>query len=907
MADTDPGVVRFYPWMRRGLASLPPDTLDPVMPSAVSVAAQLQIHAGPTITQQFALASPADVVGFDARQVIRTEPPAGARNYEPNFLAAIEFDRPDFPWLFTPAAPRADGRLRPWLCLVAVRQQPGVGITAGPPGLPPVLGIDQPAVVSAELPDLVSSWAWAHAQVVGDAVGSVDEIDAQTPQRTLSRLIAAQRLQPDSAYYACVVPAFHAGRASGLGLSPGSDDATLKPAWSPTDPSVRLPVYYMWEFQTGPAGDFASLVALLKAHPFATGSGTRSMYVGAAGQGLPAADESGDTTLALGSALLPAATTVSEWTGGFGDRFRNALRSLIDVPADTGADPPITPPLYAGRHADQAASPPIGTPPLWLGDLNLNPGHRAVAAYGTRVIQQEQEALMASAWDQAGDLARANGMLRQAQLLRRAAQAIHRNHISKLPASTLLQLSRPVHTRVAVAAETTLSKQLTDQNVPAAIVSPAFSRVARPNGPVMRSALAPAQRMTARTVISRVAAGLVWGVTAVPTYSVVTPEAVEARYKQAGGTRAADAAPVNFLQLQVHKAASFPPRPFFVVREPELPGAVVSNPPPPPHFFGHDNLAAARFREAMAAHQGMLGPAIMVFIPPKPALNVDTVTPTLLSQIEPATTVSNWVRPLIRISGRPATGDDTLDPISGTPQFPQPMYEALRDIAPDAVLAGLNDLPDNTVSLLQPNAPFVAAFMAGLNHEMGRELLWRGYPTDQRGTYFATFWDRRGVESPAATTDIPPIHTWPAQRHLSEIASLSGDFVVMLIRGELVRRYPNAVFTMVQANWPAGHDRPALGTNEVQPIMRGTLDPGTVFTGFPVSKSDAVGAGTAAQPGWFFVIAEHPCAPRFGVAPDTPAAPLAAGSDAVVTATTYLQPPVRLAIHARDLLAGIPG
>ena len=98
---------------------------------------------------------------------------------------------------------------------------------------------------------------------------------------------------------------------------------------------------------------------------------------------------------------------IAEWTGGFADRFRDAMRSLIDVPVDTGADPPVTPPLYAGRHADQTTSPPIGTPPLWLGELNLNPQHRAVAAYGTRMIQQEQEALMASAWEQAGELARA--------------------------------------------------------------------------------------------------------------------------------------------------------------------------------------------------------------------------------------------------------------------------------------------------------------------------------------------------------------------------------------------------------------------------------------------------------------------------------------------------------------------
>ena len=31
--------------------------------------------------------------------------------------------------------------------------------------------------------------------------------------------------------------------------------------------------------------------------------------------------------------------------------------------------------------------------------------------------------------------------------------------------------------------------------------------------------------------------------------------------------------------------------------------------------------------------------------------------------------------------------------------------------------------------------------MVGLNHEFARELLWREYPTDQRGSYFRQFWD----------------------------------------------------------------------------------------------------------------------------------------------------------------------
>ena len=51
---------------------------------------------------------------------------------------------------------------------------------------------------------------------------------------------------------------------------------------------------------------------------------------------------------------------------------------------------------------------------------------------------------------------------------------------------------------------------------------------------------------------------------------------------------------------------------------------------------------------------------------------------------------------------------------------------------------------------LQTNRRFVEAYMVGLNVEMGRELLWRGFPTDQRGTCFAQFWDTRSATAGAA-------------------------------------------------------------------------------------------------------------------------------------------------------------
>ena len=38
--------------------------------------------------------------------------------------------------------------------------------------------------------------------------------------------------------------------------------------------------------------------------------------------------------------------------------------------------------------------------------------------------------------------------------------------------------------------------------------------------------------------------------------------------------------------------------------------------------------------------------------------------------------------------------------------------------------------------------------MVGLNHEFARELLWREFPTDQRGSYFRQFWDPSEVHQP---------------------------------------------------------------------------------------------------------------------------------------------------------------
>ena len=138
--------------------------------------------------------------------------------------------------------------------------------------------------------------------------------------------------------------------------------------------------------------------------------------------------------------------------------------------------------------------------------------------------------------------------------------------------------------------------------------------------------------------------------------------------------------------------------------------------------------------------------------------------------------------------------DGVIQPVMAAPVFTRPMYEALDDYSRDWLLPGLAAFPQpDIVTVLKSNAEFIEAFLAGLSHEMGRELLWRGYPTDQRGTYFRRFWDRTTDE---LAQDLARFTPTPLGSHL--IAAMDGR-VVLMVRGQLIRRYPDALVLAMYA------------------------------------------------------------------------------------------------------------
>ena len=183
-------------------------------------------------------------------------------------------------------------------------------------------------------------------------------------------------------------------------------------------------------------------------------------------------------------------------------------------------------------------------------------------------------------------------------------------------------------------------------------------------------------------------------------------------------------------------------------------------------------MQAAAFRSATSdLFTGLLD--VPVDPAPTPALEFATLKTTLITRLDPVTTVPRRTLSLLTFTSRLQWKYiDPLEPIMAAPDFPQPMYAPLRDLSPDYVLPGVELVPPNSLGLLLDQSRFIEAYMVGLNHEMARQLLWNGYPTDQRGSYFRQFWDVSAyVPRPSDPTDpkalaellkdIPPIHTWP--------------------------------------------------------------------------------------------------------------------------------------------------
>lgn len=136
----------------------------------------------------------------------------------------------------------------------------------------------------------------------------------------------------------------------------------------------------------------------------------------------------------------------------------------------------------------------------------------------------------------------------------------------------------------------------------------------------------------------------------------------------------------------------------------------------------------------------------------------------------------------------------TKYPVMIYPEYLDPTYYYLRELSPNYVVPSAGELNNNSVTLFESNAEFEEAFLMGMNTEMGQELLWREYPTDQRGSYFRKFWKASNPPSKEQlrTTyfDIKEVSDWTDRLSKNHAENKKSGMLVFAIKGELMQAYP---------------------------------------------------------------------------------------------------------------------
>ncbi|NUU16753.1 hypothetical protein HP550_05760 [Cellulomonas humilata] len=933
---TEPSLL-FLPWVRRGGAlDLPEDARDRHPASQATANAEVKVNGAGPVRVPVRLLGPGDVTGLPAQQVIRTDPAPGSRTFEANYLPLVEFDEPALPWLFTPASASA-GRLRPWLCLVVVREQPGVQLAAPARGSLPVLRIGAPAHVEEELPDLDDSWAWAHAQLATDVAltdAALADALAADPGRSLSRLVSGRLLAEQTEYLACVVPTFEAGRLAGLGDDPGAAEG---PAWrrAPGMDPVELPVLHHWRFATGPAGDFQSLAMAIRGRPVADGFGTRAVDVSTSGLGIPGSQ---DAQVRLAGALLALDAPVQRWSDpAMAERFAAALLDVLNAPDRVPASNPLlAPPRYGSAYVTPTPLDPASAG-RWYEQLNSDPAHRVAAALGTLVVQQQQETLVAAAWDQAADLHTAGRVYGLAELGFTLADSLHRRHVAPLPPESGLFVLAPLRARLLRAPATgsgtsglSFAQHWAEARLPDQALSPAVRRLTRSRGPAVRR-VRRGGRPSGLDFLGRMAPSEMIGRQLPSTAGPLTFEA--------GGASLPTPLDLSWAQVSTDAVVGAPPRPGFEIGPtptpapgprplPPIDGGVPGggvlhadltrsaspgpsslarrrpgdpfeppdpidpdpidpepeDPDPHPHPPRRDSPAAAAFRELSARHLAAFLATAAPQRGPLGTLAAGAMFEEALALTTPARTFAARVSGLLETPAPPDPAV-TVPALRFAPRFDAPMSRSLIELGQQWLLPGLDGVPANTALGLRTNGEFVEAFLVGLNHELGRELLWREFPTPMTATFFDRFWD--AAVAPEAPPDIVPLDSW-ADRALGA-PTVAEDRFVLLLRSELIRRFPDALVSAARPGPPA---------EQLLPVFRGSMDPDLSFFGFAVPLADA--------DDWSIVIAEQPGAPRFGFevgeAPDGVSHAPATEATSAAQAGRLRQLPARITIPVTVLL-----
>jgi hypothetical protein len=618
-----------------------------------------------------------------------------------------------------------------------------------------------------------------------------------------------------------------------------------------------------------------------------------------------------------------------------------------DVNPDGDPDPVITSPLYGRWHAlvdrllKAADGADLPNPRNWVHELNLDPRFRTAAGLGTKVVQQNQEEYMNAAWEQVGDVLAANNQLKLGEFSLHVSHFVYQKGLLTLSTPKVLVMTAPVQRRV-VTQGLTVHGQVLGSVVPAAAFSAPFRKITRPGAAVMKRLGIATTEDSVRFVpgindgrllpvppklpppgaikLSDAAEALDPVVPAPPPVRqtlwlilfVVALALLLLVLLLAPGLvlllLVLAALALVLLLLWLFATRPGAPKepavgegkqtPGYVDSLPKVTNFVVSAPADNfvPQFGAADSAEGVRFKTAL--RDAYTYTTVRFPEPVKRRLDLDAIATATLNALDPAVSIPKRVLSAVKLPLRIVEEMvETFTPVMAYPVLDFPMYKPLSALSSELFLPNINLIPPNSITLLESNQRFIESYMVGLNHEMARELLWREYPTDQRGSCFRQFWDVSSVIASEAPTpaerdqlrDIPRIHLWSKfselGRHNQRDPEGDPTQLVLVIRGELLKKYPTAVIYAQKADWGTKDGVPSTDVDRVlvpltaaeeeadppdpskllKPLFEAKVDPDIYFLGFNLDDEQARGGDTVEDDaGWFFVIKERPGEARFG-------------------------------------------
>ncbi len=861
----------FLPWLKKGLSAKITEhentdiTLQPDMRASLQTFVYLNSEDTPAVSKTFSLHGPGEVQRLSQSAILRTDPISGIQNFESNYLPYIEFYDEDLPWRYTPAVADdateiSKARLSPWICLIALREDEFT-INTDTPGRPYI--VLSSGVSGADIfPPDDQLWAWAHVQVNKEYTGAPADVHATLlndinadPNLAISRIICPRALDQDTKYTCFLIPTFKTGFKSAMGEDP-TGTKSLEKAWPDgVNYPTEIPFYYSWDFKTDSESDFEQLANLIKPVAVPAEDIGRDMYIGDPGMGmndivLPA----GLDVIKLEGALMPPIDemppSITSITNSDGIKpyldYVNHIEELVNLtgsgtsegvlPFGESFDPGVLPPLYGQWHAK--SNRVDSDTANWKNELNLDPRHRAIAAVGTLIVKENQEEFMEQAWEQVEQIQQANQRIRQAELSARVGQVMFEKHIvhpkedlnDPVVQSRLLRLTSGVHHSIRTGGQdsVTVKKHLTDSKIPDALLTPAFRKISRPSKKYSRTLAAHRGAPLTTDLIARINNSASRSSEDYPLYPrMLAP---------------ADAVPTEVI---LETSALVEKRMW--TKSNELGTAFDKIPE------SNAEAQPASFTNAM---KNVSNYATAKTPASKSAASIANTNDQLISNLAPMSAILSKLQTNVEVwsdADNAFVPVAAIEPIMAYPVIDSPMYELLKGISPDYIIPNLHKLPENSATIMQVNNRFLESLFVGLNHEMSRELLWREYPTDQRGSYMRMFWDKS--DNITSTAENPQfdvaeeLHLWDAPTLGGNIVT-DAEYLVLVVRGKLLEKFPDTLIFAQQAEFVGTPDPDNLANAQRKmktdgltkfPVFTAKLGTDVTLVGFEMSKQEALG------------------------------------------------------------------